>query len=66
MNKTKFLYVRVEENDLELFQRAADFSGLKLSKFIRQAVRERSKEILNNEGVINRGQKTENAGSTET
>lgn len=62
MNKTKVLYIRIEENDLQLIQKAATRSGMNTSKFIRAVCRDRAREILNYGGV-NRGKTTENTGS---
>lgn len=63
MNKTKVLYIRIEENDLQLFQEAAKRLDVTTSKFIRGVARDKANEIINYGGV-NRGQTTENAGST--
>ena len=63
MNKTKVLNIRIDENDLQLIQEAAKVSDISTSKYIRAAARDKAKEILNYGGV-NRGQTTENAGST--
>ncbi len=63
MNKTKVLYIRIDENDLQLIQGAAEKLDITTSKFIRAIARDKAKEILNNGGV-NRGETTENAGNT--
>lgn len=46
MNKTKVLYVRIEESDLQLLQEAADALGITVSKLVRAGAREQAKQVL--------------------
>lgn len=50
MNKTKVLYIRIEERDLQLLQRAAEKLDIPRAKFVRAAIRQYADIILG--GVI--------------